>query len=303
MNFSDLLNKELIICDLQGGDREAVYTEMLTLLKKVKPQIGAVPGILQDIIEHEKLVDMPYMAGFAMPHTRSAEVEDFYIVIGIHKQGIFLQESDQEKSKLIILCLISKGTSNIYLLSLKALYGYFSKKGISEKAALCTSPDELIQLLADDKVEVKHNITAEDIMLSDFATMGESVMLGEAINYFATSNRTQIPVCDEQQKFIGSLSIESILKAGVPDYIMMMDNIAFLGEFEPFEHLLATEDKMPLRDFINRQPVTCNTHTPLLKIIVDLLKKKTSCFYVLDEQRRLVGIISKRELITNLLRR
>ncbi|NQZ60522.1 MAG: CBS domain-containing protein [Lentisphaeraceae bacterium] len=216
---------------------------------------------------------------------------------------MILHEGDTEPSKIIILCLISKSTSNIYLLSLKAIYSYFSQDGVSEKVARCKSADELIELLNKDGVEVKHSITAEDIMMKDFPLMEESVVLGEAIDYFMTSNRNQVPVVDKQQKFIGSVSIESILKADIPKYVMMMDNLAFLSEFEPFEQLLAKEDEMPLTDFINRSPETCTRETPLMKIVVDLVKRKTNCFYVLDENKRLVGLISKRELIKNLLRR
>ena len=303
MNFTDLLDPELILCDVKGESRSTVYGEMLRHLKKIKPHIGNVDELLSEIEEHEALIDMPYTQGFAVPHTRSASVEDFYIVIGIHRKGVLLQDNDTEPSKIIILCLISKSTSNIYLLSLKAIYSYFSQDGVSEKVALCKSPDELIAMLDKDGVEVKHSITAEDIMMKDFSIMEESAVLGEAINYFTTSNRNQVPVVDSKQRFIGSVSIESILKADIPKYVMMMDNLEFLSEFEPFEQLLAKEDEMPLKDFINRSPETCSLQTPLMKIVVDLVKRKTNCFYVLDDQKKLVGLISKRELIKNLLRR
>ena len=91
---------------------------MLQHLKKIKPQIGSVDDLLSEIEEHETLIDMPYTQGFAVPHTRSTSIQDFYVVIGIHREGVILQEADTEPSKIIILCLISKSTSNIYLLSL-----------------------------------------------------------------------------------------------------------------------------------------------------------------------------------------
>ncbi|NQZ60523.1 MAG: PTS sugar transporter subunit IIA [Lentisphaeraceae bacterium] len=86
MNFTDLLNPELILCDLKGKDRRTVYCEMLQHLKKVKPQIGSVEELLGEIEEHEALIDMPYTQGFAVPHTRSTSIQDFYIVIGIQRE-------------------------------------------------------------------------------------------------------------------------------------------------------------------------------------------------------------------------
>ena len=303
MNIADLLQPELIICDLQGNDRASIYHEMLSRLQEHRPQVSSIDSLYEEIIDHEKLIDMPYSFGFAIPHTRSSSINDFHIVVGIHKHGVLLQEDDQTPSKVIILSLISKGTSNIYLLTLKAICSYFSKPENSDKITLCNTPQNVIQQLVRDKVEVKHSITAEDIMLKDFPSIEQSAVLKEAIDLLATSDRNQLPVLNNHLDFIGSISIESILKAGVPDYILMMDHVAFLSDFEPFEQVLANEDSLPLDKFINLTPDTCNTETHLMQIVADLLKKKVTCFYVLDDKEKLVGLISKKELLKNLLRR
>ena len=94
--------------------------------------------------------------GYAIPHTRSAGVRDLHVVIGTHPQSIMLKDDDAEPSKVIIMCLISKSTSNVYLLTPKAVCCYFLKPGVADRAAACGSPQELVDMLENDKVEISH---------------------------------------------------------------------------------------------------------------------------------------------------
>ena len=86
MNFADLLDPKLILCDLKSTTHDQVYLEMLHALKSQNKDIAEPRDILKDISDHEKLIDMPYISGFALPHTRSAGVSDLHLVLGIHKQ-------------------------------------------------------------------------------------------------------------------------------------------------------------------------------------------------------------------------
>ncbi|WDE96728.1 PTS sugar transporter subunit IIA [Lentisphaera profundi] len=302
MNFADLLNPKLILCDLQAESHEMVYLEMLEALKSQCKDISEPRIILKDILEHERLVDMPYDVGFAIPHTRSAGVSDLHLVLGIHKKGIKLQDCDQERSKIIILFLVSTETSKIYLLILKALARYFSSPGMSDKLASCNSPSEVISQFQKDKVEINHSIKAEDIMSTSMDCMPESGMLGSAIDVLAQTKRLHIPIVDSDGRLIGDFNIDSILQGSVPDYIRMMDNLNFLPEFEPFDKILKNEDRTPVNKFIDHEPNTCKRETPLMDVVIRFIKDKVTCLYVVDETMHPEGVITKHELISNLLR-
>ena len=302
MNFADLLDPKLILCDLKSDTHDQLYLEMLHVLKAQNKDIAEPRDILKDISDHEKLIDMPYTAGFAIPHTRSAGVSDLHLVLGIHKEGVKLQECDTEPSKVIVMFLVSKETSKIYLLMLKALSRYFSNPGMSDKLAECKTPSEVIDLFHRDKVEINPTIKAEDIMNSAMECMPESGMLGPAIDVLAQCKSLHIPIVDDGGRLIGDLNIDSILKGAVPNYITMMDNLNFLPEFEPFDQILKNEDTTPVQKFIDYSPKTCCKSTPLMEIIIRVIKEKVNCLYVVDEDMRPEGVITKHELISNLLR-
>ena len=302
MNFADLLDPKLILCDLKSDTHDQVYLEMLHALKSQNREIAEPREILKDISDHEKLIDMPYMAGFAMPHTRSACVTDLHLVLGIHKEGVKLQDCDDELSKVVIMFLVSKETSKIYLLMLKALSRYFSTPGMSDRVAECNTPAEVIDLFHKDKVEINPTIKAVDIMNVSLDSIPESGMLGPAIDVLAQSKNLHTPIIDDKGCLIGDLNIDSILKGAVPNYIMMMDNLNFLPEFEPFDQILKNEDSTPVQKFIDYSPKTCKKDTPLMEIIIRVLKEKVNCLYVVDEEMSPEGVITKHELISNLLR-
>jgi mannitol/fructose-specific phosphotransferase system IIA component (Ntr-type)/CBS domain-containing protein len=301
MNFSSLLVPELIICDLTGNDRISIYTEMLNHLKMHYPEISvSSEELYNEIICHEELVLMPYQNGFAIPHTRSSAIDDFHIIIGIHKEGVMLKEDDVSASRIIIMSLISKSTSNIYLLALKAIVSFFTQEGHTDSAVQCKTAEELIEFLSSQKMDLEPTITAADIMLTDFPALNINATVRDAIDTIAKTQRREIPVINGS--FQGSISIEDILHAGIPDYMLMMNSSAFLKGCEPFEQLLTKEDELGIKDFINKTPETCTPNTPLIQLIFNLLKKKVSVFYVLDEEEKLKGIISYRELVKRILR-
>lgn len=302
MNLDHLLNPQLIHCNLKGNDRETIYREMLTSLDNSTDEKLDTEEMYQAIVEHEGLIGMPYEMGLAIPHNRCANLHDLHIVVGIHKEGVVLKPEDTEPSKIIIMCLISKSTSNIYLLTLRAISMFCMTPGNMDKLIACNTPDEVMHVFAESKVEVKHRMTAEDVMHTEFPTIQSSDTLKTAIDRMAESGATTLPVVNDNQKFCGVVSAESVMRAGIPEYIMMMDNLKFLPNLEPFEDLLQSEDTTTVEKFINREPEKVSASTPLIQIIVRLVKREAYCFYVVDEAGQLKGIISYQDLIRNVLR-
>ncbi len=298
MNLSHLLSPDSIICDVKGNTREEVYLEMLNLV----PRVGDKKVICDEIIKHEELIGMPNELGLAIPHTRTAGVEDLHIVIGIHKEGVILKSNDTTKTHVIVMCLISKSTSNVYLLTLGAVSKFFIKPGNLEKISACATPQEVMKVFQDEKVEIKHTITAEDVMSTDFVSATKDSSVKDIIDLMTTSGHGRVAVLNDQKELEGVVTIRSIFKSGIPEYILMMDNLKFLPNLEPFDQLLANEDQMQGTDFINRTPDTISPSTPLIQIIVKLVKKDVLAYYVVDDQNRPIGVITEQELITNVLR-
>ncbi|MEA2012319.1 MAG: PTS sugar transporter subunit IIA [Verrucomicrobiota bacterium] len=301
MNISNFIKPELIVCDLEGENRRVIYMRMLNIMADVE-NLENPEEICNQIIENEDLKEIPYEMGLAIPHSRTADVDDLHIMIGIHKKGVLLKENDMEPSRVIVMCLIAKATSNVYLLTLQAFSRHFLKKGTVDDLAACSNPNEVIEYFKNESVEIGSSLVAENIMLDNYMIVKENSTVKNAIDLLVRSGRLELPVVDEENSFKGVFAAEKVLRGGIPDYVMMMDNLNFLKKFEPFEKLLRNEDSMNVADVIHTEHVCVSPDTPVIQIIVRLLKSETDCFYVTDADGKLLGLISINEIVSNLLR-
>ena len=69
------------------------------------------------------------------------------------------------------MCLISESTSDLYLLAFVPFTVTSTVRVLLMKFLTAKLPEELLEILDRDKVEVKHTLTAEDIMNKEFTAL------------------------------------------------------------------------------------------------------------------------------------
>ena len=106
----------------------------------------------------------------------------------------------------------------------------------------------------------------------------------------------------EGNQLLGVIDAPAILKRAVPEYILMMDNLNFLTSFEPFEKFLNEEEDLKVEDLMREPKAVIKPGTPLIQISVTLIKDDAVNLFVVNDENKLVGVISIRELIKNVLR-
>ena len=303
MKLSSLLNQSLIFFNLEGADRSELYTNLLTKMSKmvklpVSPAVAA-----KEMIEREDAYGIIYDSGFAFPHMRHPDLQDLDIGIGILKKPVRLKPDDKTPTKLIVCCMISETTSVIYLKSLAAFSKYFlSNPGALDKLTASGTPKDFLDILTQDKVEVKHTLTAEDVMLKNPRFVRPEDTLSSALDVLSEEQRMEIPVLDENGVLKGVISCGDIIRRAIPEYIMMLENLTFLNQFEPFENLLKEERKLLVKDVMSEPKHTVATDVPLFQLTVNIVKNSLPSLMVVDKQQKLCGIITYIELVTNVLR-
>ncbi len=302
MKLVSVLNPDLIFFDLEGDSREKIYLSLFNKMKKHLSLPDDSDLQVSNMIKREDTTKIPYEKGVALPHTRTSTVKDLHIGIGILKKTVKLKENDIDPSQIIIMSLISDKTSDVYLLALSAFCKYLAKQGNSAKFANSSSPEKLMELLDQEGVELKHNITAEDVMNLDYAFVTKDDSIGTALDIFIGGNKKVLPVLNEEREMDGVIDAYAILKKAVPEYILMMDNLNFLTSFEPFEKFLNEEEDLKVSDLMREAKAVIKPDTPLIQLSVSLIKDKAINLFVVNDEKKLIGVISIRELIKNVLR-
>lgn len=303
MKLASLLNPRLIFFDLEGSGRAEIYRDLLEKMSAeidlpVKPA-DAVP----EMIKREDSYEITYDMGLAFPHFRHSDLSDLDIGIGILRNPVRLKASDRKATGIIICSMISESTSVIYLKFLAA----FSKFLYSDPSAMddlirSGNPKAFIEVFNRRNIEVKHNLTAEDVMFKMPRSVHPEDKLGKALDAVMAEKRPEIPVLSQDGRLEGIIRAEDIFRKALPPYIMMMYNLDFLDQFELFENMLREEGKMRAGDVMTPPELTVRPETPLFQLTVRLAKEKASCAVVLDPDRKFLGIITYLELISNVLR-
>ncbi len=122
------------------------------------------------------------------------------------------------------------------------------------------------------------SLKAKDIMSKDVITTGPEITLDKVIKKLVKNKISGMPVIDENGKIIGVISEKDIL------------NFAFCG------YLRSTKVKEAMsKDIIYFEPET------RIEIIALSISKNHFCRVPIIEEGKVVGIISRRDIIKNVL--
>lgn len=300
MKLASILDPNLIFTGVGGNYRHEVYGEMLRRAREVLPELSA-SQVLEGLVEREDSLCIPY-DGAALPHLRLPEFKDLHVLIGILDKPLKIKDCDATPSQLVIMSLVSPETSDVYLKSLSAFVRYLGKP--ANRAALIAAADgnAALKVIEDAQITLRKTLTAEDLMTSDVNGISPDSPLAVALDRFSRERRQILPVIDPAGKLLGQLDAIEVIKRFIPGYIFMMDNLNFLTSFEPFEKIFKEENKHKVADFMTPPALTIPGDTPLIQFTVPLVRRETSTIFVLDSEQKLIGELTIRNIIENVLR-
>jgi mannitol/fructose-specific phosphotransferase system IIA component (Ntr-type) len=299
MKLNSIINEDLVFCDIKGSSREEIYASMLKKAAEAVDDLPDAEQLLKGIIEREDTTGIPY-EGLALPHLRDSNLNDLYVMVGVLKEPVKLKDNDMGTTRLVVMSLISDETSDIYLKSLAAFARFFSNPVNLEKTSELESADDLFALLQD--VKVKEHITAEDIMDREFTTVKSVDLLSKALDIMYKNKNSVLPVVDSENRLLGKVDATEVLKGFVPEYLLMMDNLKFVSSFEMFDKFFKEEVIRKVEDFLLPAGATVSLDTPLIQFTVTLAKRESDIIFVVDNEKKLRGIISINSIIHKILR-
>jgi len=302
MKLSSLLNTDLIFFNVEGGNREAVYADIIKKMSDNKIISGITSEeLVRQIIKREDVTSIPYEKSFAFPHLRLDTLRDLHIAVGVLSKPLKLKSNDISKTQIIILFLISSNTSQVYLMALSAFTKFLIKNGNAGKLIKSGTPEELINVLNSEKIEIKHTITAENIMNTNYSYVKEDDQITKVLDIFAAEKKLILPVIDDSNRLIGQIDAFDLVERSIPKYMMLLDNYQFLNSFEPFENIINDEDSTYVKDYLSEPEMVISPDTPLIQLTLLLVKKTLKNLFVVKDGS-LLGIVTMQEIINNVLR-
>ena len=143
MKIQDLLNKKVMLLDLQATTKEAVIDEMINSLVD--------NGVVTDfdvfkagIMAREAQTSTGLGDGIAMPHSKNAAVKEATVLFAKSNRGVDYESLDGQPTDLFFMIAAPEGANDTHLAALAELSKYLMQDGFADCLRQVTSPDEVI---------------------------------------------------------------------------------------------------------------------------------------------------------------
>jgi len=300
MKLSSLINLRLVRCGLAARTKHDALRELVDLVV-AHTRLTDAEAILRAVIERESLGTTAVGRASAFPHARSDAVDDFYLAIGTSPEGIDFGSPDGEPVRFLALLLITKTASKLYLKTIAALAALVQDEALFERLVAARTPEELVALIEAAGIRVGRSLTLDDIMTTDLVTVRPEARLKEAVDLLFKHDLNALPVVDGDGRLVGAIEHLDIVASGIPDYLAMIRDLAFLTDYEPFEEVLRTEGEVAVGELMQRNVPTVRADTPLIKAAAEMAKRRLERLYVVRDGR-LVGLLLAKDFIRKILR-
>jgi len=144
-SLSRLLSPERIVW-LSSCDRGEVLSELARLHTSFDTTI-ALEEVRRALVEREQLNSTGIGQGLALPHARIPKVQDFSVILGLHKGGIDFNSFDGEPVHLFLL-IIGPTTANVRYIQILARASRFLRAKAADILAAATA-DEIYAMTLD----------------------------------------------------------------------------------------------------------------------------------------------------------
>ncbi|MBU0650912.1 PTS sugar transporter subunit IIA [bacterium] len=299
MKLSNLLNKNLVILDIEASKKEDVFREMIDVLCKQNKDFDR-ENLFKCVMERESQQSTYLGNSLSLPHARIDDLNDFVVICGRSKKGIHFEET-KDTINFVIMLLTCKTKNVIMLQTMGAFATIFTQPALVKKLFDVKSVSEFIDVIDESNVVLKKTLTAKDIMDKDVFSINVNDTLKRAIDLFFIKNISGAPVLNNDSAVMGVLTEKDIIKTGLPQYMSMMDNISFLNEYEPFEEIFKKEDDILVKDIYCKDFVSVHENVSVIQLAFYFVNKNCRRILVLDDNKKLLGIILRKDLIRKVI--
>lgn len=140
----------------------------------------------------------------------------------------------------------------------------------------------------------------KDFMIRDITSVSKSTTIEYLIKTMFRHRRTTMPVVNEINEIIGSISMDEILSASLPNYFKSISNTAFLPDTNQFSKTVHKIKKNKVSEYINLSPITITEKDTSTRVADLFIKNEIKCIFVIDG-KQLKGFVSRIDLMQSIL--
>ncbi len=301
IQFSSLFSPAEVICQTEEKERDQLLLEMLRLLAYQRG-IGNVDEAYAALLARES--DMPTIVapGMAMPHARLEAIEHIVVAVATSREGIVYDpRKPDNRVKLVVLTLAPKAAPGAYLQAISCLAKVCMDPSTADVVASLATPEQVWGFFAKGGMVLPDHLRAHDVMDPVRVELQEYDTLEKAIDLFVRHRLNELPVVDKDGDLVGVVSTYELLRVCLPDYILWMDDLTPIMNFEPFAEILRKESKTWLTEIMTTDYAMVEEDAPAIQVAKEITRQRTNRAYVV-RGKKLLGVASLETFLDKILR-
>jgi CBS domain-containing protein len=296
MKLSHLLHKDMILWeeDIQNiGD----------LYDKVSLMISSKHGIpknniMDAFLKRDALGYMVFPDKSVIPHGRIENFDDIIIVIVKTAKPILISK---DYADIFYCILTSNSGSNRYLRTLAS----FAKISLehAENIRKCTNSLEFKNYIHECDLELDNVIQIKDIIPDKVCTVKMDDTIETVADLMKKNNTIFLPVTDDENHYLGKIDVLDVIKIIYPEYMNLISDISFLNNLRAFEEFEDDAKKAKVADHYKKaEKKKINQNENAVEVGYVLAKNNWHHITVIDDENKVVSVLSTRSFLNNILR-
>jgi PTS system nitrogen regulatory IIA component len=148
MNLKTVLTSETINLHLKGGNKEEIINELLDILVAAG-KIQDREAALNAVMDREQKMSTGMKHGIAIPHGKSATIQDLVACIGISEKPIDFDALDHEPCRIFIMTLSPVEKTGPHLQFLAEISLLFKSAEKRQEILNAQSSDAVLRILSE----------------------------------------------------------------------------------------------------------------------------------------------------------
>lgn len=163
MKVTELLRKDIMLMDLQSTTKNEVIDEMVASLEK-HHVINNADQFKEAILKREEQATTGLGNGIAMPHAKTAAVNEATVLFAKSNKGVDYESLDGEPTYLFFMIAVPDGLYDTHLQALAALSRSLLDEKFIEGLKSAKTPDEVVNIFRkreEESEEKEVNVQAD----------------------------------------------------------------------------------------------------------------------------------------------
>ena len=149
MKIMDFLSSDAITVELKATDKKSAIVELVEILKTTK-KVKKTDGIIEVVLEREKLGSTGIGQGVAIPHGKTDVLQEQVGALGVSRKGIEFNSLDGEPVHIIFLLVGPVEVAGQHLKALSRISRLFKDKFLRQAIRDAKTKEEIIKIIQQE---------------------------------------------------------------------------------------------------------------------------------------------------------